>query len=160
MTIARVWRGASTAEDAEAYVAYLWRQISPQMVARCKAKGLNAKEADLLNLGLPPGSFDAVYSMNCFLHVPNAELPDALKAIHQVLRPGGLFFLGVYGGDFFEGDALEDWHVPPRFFSFRTDEQMLAFTSNCFDVLDFHVVGSQDRHFQSPALRKRGSPSS
>jgi hypothetical protein len=79
---------------------------------------------------------------------------------YQVLRPGGLFFLGVYGGDLFEGDALEDGHVPPRFFSFRTDEQTLAFTSNCFDVLDFHVLGSQDRHFESLALRKRASPSS
>jgi hypothetical protein len=42
---------------------------------------LNAKEADLLNLGLPPGSFDAVYSTNCFLRVPNAKLPDARKAL-------------------------------------------------------------------------------
>jgi hypothetical protein len=30
--------------------------------------------------------------------VPNAELLAVLASVARVLRPGGLFFLGVYGG--------------------------------------------------------------
>lgn len=151
--------GAGTGQDClffqENGLVVLATDLSPQMVVRCTAKGLNAREADLLNLGLSSGSFDAVYAMNCFLHIPNAELSNALAAIHHVLAPSGLFFLGTYGGDPFEGEAPDDWNDPPRFFSFRSDEQMLAFTSKYFDILDFHVVDPEDTHFQSFTLRRR-----
>ena len=39
--------------------------LSPEMVARCRAKGLVAYQADFLNLGFPLSSFDAVHAMNC-----------------------------------------------------------------------------------------------
>ncbi|MYI62879.1 MAG: class I SAM-dependent methyltransferase [Gemmatimonadetes bacterium] len=128
--------------------------LSPEMVARCRAKGLVAYSADFLNLGFPLSSFDAVYAMNCLLHVPNVNLSDVLAAIRNVLVPGGLFFLGVYGGDPFEGEAPNDWHEPPRFFSIRTDDQMHGYVREYFDVLDFHVVEPEGVHFQSVTLRK------
>jgi SAM-dependent methyltransferase len=82
---------------------------------------------DFLHLDFPPGSFDAVFAMNCLLHVPNHDLPAVLESIRGVLRPGGLFFVGVYGGDeSAEGPIDDDRHVPPRFFSWRTDEQLLG----------------------------------
>ena len=101
-----------------------------------------------------PYSFDAVYALNCLLHVPNADLPEVLAAIRDVLVPGGLFFLGVYGGAPFEGDSPEDWHDPFRFFSFRADDQMREYVRECFDILDFHVVDPDGVHFQSFTLRK------
>jgi hypothetical protein len=45
--------------------------------------------------------------------VADAELPDVLSAVRELLRPGGLFFLGVYGGQADEGFAVHDWHEPP-----------------------------------------------
>jgi SAM-dependent methyltransferase len=47
---------------------------------------------DFLHLDFPAGSFDAVYALNCLLHVPNADLPEVLAAIRAVLRPGQLHF--------------------------------------------------------------------
>ena len=132
--------------------------LSPEMVAHCRAKGLEAHVRDFLHLGFEPGSFDAVWSLNCLLHVPNRDLPAVLDAIRTVLRPGGLFFLGVWGSsEPSEGVFEDDEHVPPRFFSRRTDEQLVAFATPSFDVLDFLPVdsGPDGWHFQPLTLPRR-----
>lgn len=79
-----------------------------------------------------------------------------LAAVRAVLRPGGLFFVGVYGTNASaEGPIDDDQHEPPRFFSWRTDEQLLGFATNArLDVVDFHLVDTdRDYRFQSLTLR-------
>jgi SAM-dependent methyltransferase len=91
------------------------------------------------------------------LHVPNHDLPAVLAAVRAVLRPGGLFFTGVWGGnESAEGPIDGDEHVPPRFFSRRTDEQLLGFAAGArFDVVDFHRVDTGCGYwFQSLTLRR------
>jgi len=68
-----------------------------EVLEHCRAKGIDAHVMDFLHLDFPASSFDAVFAMNCLLHVPNQDLPDVLTAIRTVLRPDGLFFLGGYG---------------------------------------------------------------
>lgn len=128
--------------------------LSPAMVGFCRQKGLDARVMDFLHLDFPAGSFDAVYALNCLLHVPNADLPEVLAAVHTVLRPCGWLFLGVYGGDGHEGPASDDGYDPPRFFSWRTDEQILAFASRRFSLVDFHVIEPGQLHFQSLTMRR------
>lgn len=148
--------GAGTGQDSAFFLQegldVLATDLSPVMVAHCRAKGLDARVADFLNLDVPPASFDAVYAFNCLLHVPNADLSATLEAIRTVLRPGGLFFLGVYRGRGNEGPLERDDHVPFRFFSWRTDEQIQRFTSRFFEIVDFHVVSSAN--FHSLTLRR------
>jgi len=151
--------GAGTGQDSAFFAGHglqvVATDLSPQMVARCREKGLDARVMDFLHLDFPDGSFDAVYALNCLLHVPNADLPAVLEIIASVLRPGGLFFLGVYGRDAAEEGPLDDGvHDPPRFFSWRTDEQIQQFAGRCFDSVDFHVVGLGQLHFQSLTLRR------
>jgi len=129
------------------------------MVERCRAKGIDAYVMDFLHLDFPAGSFDAMFAMNCLLHVPNHDLPAVLAAVRAVLRPGGLFFVGVYGADgdeSTEGLIDDDQHVPPRFFSWRTDERLLGFAAGArFDVVDFHCVDTDRGYrFQSLTLRR------
>ncbi|GAB3429510.1 class I SAM-dependent methyltransferase [Flindersiella endophytica] len=150
--------GAGTGQDSsyflDAGLDVRATDLSPEMVERCRAKGIDAQVMDFLHLDFPPSSFDAVYAMNCLLHVPNADLPEVLSAIAGLLVPGGLFFLGVYGGKSGEGVADWDSHVPPRFFSWRSDEQIQAFAAQAFEIVDFHVVGADDYRFQSLTLRR------
>jgi SAM-dependent methyltransferase len=154
--------GAGTGQDsqffADAGLDVVATDLSPAMVAVCRAKGLRAAVMDFGALAFPDRFFDAMHAMNCLLHVPTSELPRVLRAIGDVLRPGGLFFLGAYGGDGTEGVAVGDDHVPPRFFSWRTDRQMLESARESFEVVDFHVVsagGAQD--FCSLTLRRPDS---
>lgn len=37
-------------------------------------------------------TYDGVYANACLLHVPRAELPGILAAIHRALRAGGVFY--------------------------------------------------------------------
>jgi SAM-dependent methyltransferase len=154
--------GAGTGHDSAFFARHgidvLATDMSPAMVARCRDKGLDARVMDFSRPDLAAGSFDAVYAMNCLLHVPNAELPAVLSSIAGVLRPGGLFFLGVYGGgeEPEEGPAEWDDHVPARFFSWRTDDQITQFASESFDIIDFHVAqAGADYRFQSLTLLRR-----
>jgi len=155
--------GAGTGQDSAFFAGHGLRvvatDLSPAMVARCREKGLDARVMDFLHLDFPAGSFDAVYALNCLLHVPNPDLPAVLEVIASVLRPGGLFFLGVYGRDPAEEGPFDDGiHHPPRFFSWRTDEQIQQFARRCFDIVDFHVVEPERQHFQSLTLRRPAAP--
>ncbi|MEU8663730.1 class I SAM-dependent methyltransferase, partial [Actinoplanes philippinensis] len=152
--------GAGTGQDSlffqEQGLTVVAADLSPVMVEHCRAKGLDAHVMDFLHLDFPAGSFDAVFAMNCLLHVPNRDLPTVLAAIRSVLRPGGLLFVGVYGGneESWEGTVDTDEHVPPRFFSWRGDEQLIGFaTAAGFAVADFHPVDTgRGFRFQSLTL--------
>jgi SAM-dependent methyltransferase len=150
--------GAGTGQDslffAQNGLSVVATDLSQEMVERCRAKGLEAHIADFLGLEFAPESFDAVYALNCLLHVPNADLPAVLGSIHRMLRPGGWFFFAVYGGDGTEGIHETDQHRPKRFFSLRTDEQIQRFAAEHFAVEDFHVVTVEQYRMQSLTLRK------
>jgi SAM-dependent methyltransferase len=148
--------GAGTGQDsvffAGAGLTVVAVDLSPEMVARCRAKGIEAYERDFLRLGFEPGAFDAVYAMNCLVHVPNADLPAVLRAVRDVLAPGGLFYVGLWGGRPHEGTIEHDQHMPKRFFARRTDKEIFEYARECFEVLDFHTVEDDDRHFQALTL--------
>jgi SAM-dependent methyltransferase len=152
--------GAGTGQDSAYFAAagldVTATDMSPDMVSYCRAKGLDARVIDFSRPDAGLGPFDALYAMNCLLHVPNAELPAVLASLRRLLRPGGLFFLGVYGGSGEEGPLADDRHSPKRFFSWRTDEQILEFARAAFEVVDFHVVPLQADgfRFQSLTLRR------
>jgi SAM-dependent methyltransferase len=132
--------------------------LSSEMVRLCREKGLEAHVMDVVDLRFPADSFDAATSFNSLLHLPRVELPEALREVRRVLRPGGAFFLGVYGGYDFEGVWEEDLYDPRRFFSFYTDERLREAVGAVFDVVSFDrvAVEAEDArfHFQSLILRK------
>jgi SAM-dependent methyltransferase len=139
--------GAGTGQDALFFgdngIDVVATDLTPEMVERCLEKGLEAHVRDVMNLGFADASFDAVWTINCLLHVPTPALPDALTEVARVLRTDGLLYLGVYSTDPpFEGVDDDDSHDPKRFFAFRSDDTMLAAVAERFDVLDFHTFDS------------------
>jgi len=117
----------------------LCTDLSPAMVERCQAKGLDARVADFLGLGVSPASFDAVYALNCLLHVPTPDFPRVLAAISEVLVPGGLFYVGTWGGADEKGPRQDDRHLVPRFSAFRSDSTMTQALAERFHVLSFKI---------------------
>lgn len=111
--------------------------LSPEMVHLCTEKGLEAYVMDFLNLQFPDASFDAVYALNCLLHVPKLDLPKILLEIHRLMKPFGLFFMGVYGGFDHQGIWEDDYYNPKRFFSFYPDETLIDTVEKVFTVQDF-----------------------
>jgi len=129
--------------------------LSPNMVACCLEKGIQAYAMDFLNLDFPAESFDAVFAMNCLLHVPRRDLARVLVSIRDLLRPGGLFYWGQYGGIEQEGVYDDDHYTPRRFFSFLTDEQVKDYASRYFELLSFNNIDLEDdeMHYQGMVLR-------
>jgi SAM-dependent methyltransferase len=155
--------GAATGFDAAAFstqgLDVVCVDLSPEMVRQCRHRGLVAHVMDVTELRFPPSSFDAVYARNCLVHVPATQLPDALAEIDRVLRPGGLAYIGQYGGREIEGVWEDDHYEPKRFFSHRTDDQLLHAVTSLFALHSFARVphGWRGLHFQSMVLRKRSA---
>ncbi|MDV3426085.1 MAG: class I SAM-dependent methyltransferase [Bacillota bacterium] len=128
--------------------------FSREMVRLCKEKGLEARELDFLNLHLLNRKFDAVWALNSLLHIDKKDLPRVLNEIKGVLNPDGIFFLGVYGGEDFEGIWEQDRYTPHRFFSFYTDEEIKDKVKKYFSIIDFKTMETGGRyHFQSLVLK-------
>jgi SAM-dependent methyltransferase len=131
--------------------------LSPRNVELCRQKGLTAHVMDFLNLEFPDCSFDALYSLNCLIHVPRVNLPRVLQAVRAPLKFGGLFYLGAYGGKRRQGVWPEDHSRPKRFFSFLPDEQIKETTARFFELIAFRQIPLErepDLHFQSLILRR------
>ncbi|GCE28615.1 hypothetical protein KDA_40990 [Dictyobacter alpinus] len=130
--------------------------LSPAMVDLCRVKGLEAYAQDFLGLDFPPASFDALYALNCLLHVPAQDLPAVLEKLSSLLRSGGLFFLGIYGGIEKEGVSDKDWHHPPRFFSRHTEAFMRQAVEAYFEIVSFKTIPLEKSEwsFQAMVLRR------
>jgi SAM-dependent methyltransferase len=126
-------------------------------VAACRQKGLEARVMDVCALDLPDAQFDAVFALNCLLHLPKAEFPKALGEIRRVLKPGGLFYLGLYGGHDSEGIYEDDSYDPKRFFSFWRNQALKNHLEEFFEVVSFNVIALEEEPeliFQSVSLTK------
>ncbi len=155
--------GAATGSDAAFFKAdgfdVVCVDLSPQMVERCKARGLDAHVMDVADLRFPPDSFGAVYAMNCLVHVPKSQLRGVLARVSRVIKPDGLFYLGLYGGREFEGVWDEDYYEPKRFFCHYLDEDLCAVVVEFFNLESFQRIphGWNGLHFQSLTLRRPSS---
>jgi len=153
--------GAGTGRDSKFFqdmgLAVTCIDLSPEMIKLCQQKGLSAQVMDMMELNFPPDSFDAAYALNSLLHIPKAEFRTVLKNVRDVLKPSGLFYLGVYGSDEeSEGIREQDTYNPKRFFSFYTDENIQKITSELFELQYFKRIPTtgNDLHFQSLILKK------
>lgn len=129
--------------------------ISDEMVRICKEKNIRAFELDFFNLRHLKTQFDAIWAMNCLLHVEKRFFSKVLKEIDKVLKPLGLFFMGVYGGYDTEGIWEDDIYIPQRYFSFYTDERLKEIVSQYFELISFETIQTGDKYyFQSIIMRK------
>lgn len=146
---------------ADRGIATLATDLSPRQVELCRAKGLRAEVADMVDLPFPAGSFGAVWTMNCLHHIPSNDLAGVLAGIARVLVPGGLCYLGVWGGVDDAGMPEDDFYQPPRYFCFRSDATLLAAVEEVFAVLSFDIFTPEESdpddplHMQSLMLTAR-----
>jgi SAM-dependent methyltransferase len=68
--------------------------LSPKMLERARARGLDVQAANVTALPFDDASFDVVYSFKVLAHVP--ELRRALEEAARVTRPGGKVVIELY----------------------------------------------------------------
>jgi SAM-dependent methyltransferase len=131
--------------------------LSYENARRCRAKGLDAFVMDFLDLGFSDGTFDAIFAMNCLLHVPKRTLPQVLLSFHSKLVIGGLFYWGQYGGVESEGSWHDDYYEPKRFYSLLLEDQIRAMSKRYFKVISSKIIETDPEdeiHFHSLILRR------
>lgn len=129
--------------------------LSAKHVELCREKGLDAHVMDFAHMHFADQSFDAIWALNCLLHVPKAQLPQVLQEIHRVLKPGGLFYMGVYGRQDIEGVWEGDHYEPKRFFSFFHKDTLESLLKRDFLVQSFQILPHlDDLDFQSIVLQR------
>jgi cyclopropane fatty-acyl-phospholipid synthase-like methyltransferase len=84
-------------------------------LARSSVPRATFLHADMTELSVPAGAFDAVTAFYSFMHVSREDHRELLTRIHRWLRPGGLFLapMSTIGGP----DRTETWLGVEMFFS-------------------------------------------
>jgi len=104
-------------------------------------------QADMTTLDVRPESLDVVVAFYSLTHVPRADLPALLAAIHGWLKPGGVFIASMGAQD--SPDEVEaDWLGAPMFFSHYGAKRNRALVRNAGFELEEAVVEAEpeDRH--------------
>lgn len=111
---------------------------SPEMVRRCKAKGLQVQQCSMQQY-VPHSQFGMVFAILSLIHVPKSDFAIQISKIAEVLPVGGILFLGMLEGSsegYFEGPTY------PRYFAYYTPQEIAAIVSPFFFQLDYHYMKS------------------
>ena len=111
--------------------------LVPEVCTEIRARlGIECHAGDLLELELPPASFDAISLWHVLEHLPDP--PATLRRIRELLAPGGLVAIGVPVFDSPEaerlGDAWFGYDVPRHLLTFSRERLCSFLTENGFRV--------------------------
>ena len=129
---------------------------TPTMVKLTAEKGVPTQVLDCYDLDHINERFDAVYTMNCLLHIPKRDMNQILLLISKRLNDNGLMYLGIWGDENFEGIWEKDRYEPKRFFSFWKTEALLEVLQRSFRLEYYRRLEPHEgRVFNSLIARKR-----
>jgi SAM-dependent methyltransferase len=109
--------------------------------ARALLPGGTFLQADVLEVQLPPASFDAVIALYVFGHIPAARTGELLARIHEWLRPGG-WLCASFGTSDNPGGVERRWlGVADMYFSSLPPEQTDALLRSAgFDIRSAETI--------------------
>jgi SAM-dependent methyltransferase len=135
--------GAGTGQDAQYFMeqglSVTAIDLSDEHVRFCSAKGIHAVRMDFYHMHFEDGAFDALYALNCLLHVPPDDLSAVLAEIGRVVRKGGRICIGSYGGAFEEGVYGD------RYFSFYEYDMYRVQLESAFTVFDTGIYNADTK---------------
>jgi ubiquinone/menaquinone biosynthesis C-methylase UbiE len=110
--------------------------ISPRMVELTRARGIDARIADVENLPFGDGEFDCVFAGWVLYHVPDVQ--KAIAECARVLKPGGR----LVASSFCDDNIMELWELIPG----ALPREALSFTStNGADLLRAQFASVEQR---------------
>jgi SAM-dependent methyltransferase len=126
-------------------------------VAKMHERNLPAVTGSLYDLPFRTGTFEVLWTMSTFVHVPHDRFDDAIGEMLRVVRPGGLLGIGTWGGIDFEGVPEFGDLQPFRFFSLAAHDRWRSMLASHGDVEAFETYDPGDEHgwhYQFAVLRR------
>jgi SAM-dependent methyltransferase len=102
-------------------------------------RGLVGITGSLYRLPFRAGSFDSLWTMSTFVHVPHARFDEAITEMLRVVAPGSPLGIGTWGGLDFEGIVPFGDLRPDRFFSLATHDRWREMLARHGDVEIFET---------------------
>lgn len=124
---------------------------SPEMVKRCKEKGLNTLCSTVQNYN-PDGQFSMIFAILSLIHVPKRDFASQIKKLADALPSGGILFLAMLEG---HGEGVFEGPEYPRFFAYYTPEDILTKVDSFFVLKDFYSVKSDKIGYMLFVLGKK-----
>lgn len=97
--------------------------LTPENVVTMRARGAVGAAASLYALPFAAGTFDALWTMSTFVHVPHDRFDEAMHELVRVVTPGAPVAIGTWGGRDFEGVPEFGEFRPYRFFSLASHDR-------------------------------------
>jgi ubiquinone/menaquinone biosynthesis C-methylase UbiE len=123
---------------------------SESMIELTRQKGLFSVCADFNTIPFPDNSFDGVWAYTSLLHVPKKDIEVPLREIKRVLKPRGIFGLGLIEG-VEEGYRKSAGVSLPRYFAYYGREEVQNLLgNNGFEIVHldtFRVKSKNYLHF-------------
>jgi SAM-dependent methyltransferase len=127
---------------------------SEAMVKLSTNRSLESVLADFENLPFENESFDGVWSYTALLHVPKKSLGVSVKEILRILKPSGIFALGLIEGDT-EEYRESSGVAMPRWFSFYQKDEVVDFCKQCgFELVYFETFKPRTKNYLNFIFRK------
>ncbi len=110
---------------------------SKSMVEKTRKLGFKSYLMDFEAMEFPRESFDGVWAYTSLLHVPKTDAEKVLEKIYQILKPSGVFLIGMIEGDF-EGEVeREGWQGAKRYFRYYSEEELTRMVTGAGFTLSF-----------------------
>ena len=120
---------------------------SKEMAKLSKERGLTTVIGDFNALPFQNETFDGVWAYTSLLHVPKSQIDISLSEIHRVLKPSGIFGLGLIEGEgeyYRESSGIDK----PRWFSFYTKTEIEdLLKKHGFDIVYFEVFKPRSKNY-------------
>ncbi len=151
--------GAGPGRDTAAWrsdgVDMVGVDLTHENVRLMREQDLNAVTGSLYHLPFRSGSFDSLWTMSTFVHVPHERFDEAITEMIRVLTPGAPLAIGTWGGVDFEGIAPFGDLRPHRFFSLATHDRWREMLARHGDVETFADPRPEHRRRLGVPVRRR-----
>lgn len=128
--------------------------FSPEMIRLCQEKRLEAQVGDLENLPFDNSTFDGVWAYTSLLHIPKLKLNPVLGRVSDILKPEGVFYLGMKEGEFEGWIESDKYPGSNRFFALYSDKELRKALTQNFDILHTSKVPLGDATFLNYLCKK------
>jgi ubiquinone/menaquinone biosynthesis C-methylase UbiE len=127
---------------------------STEMINLSRARGLKSVLGDFTALPFGEASFNGVWAYTSLLHIPKKSIHEALREIHRVLSPAGIFALGLIEGDTEEYRKSSGVDLP-RWFSFYQQKEVERIVQDCgFKLVHFTKFKPRSKNYLNFIFQK------
>ncbi len=127
---------------------------SEAMIKLSSEIGLESILAEFNNLPFENESFDGVWSYTALLHIPKKSIDTPVKEISRVLKPSGIFALGLIEGDTEEYKESLGVGMPRWFSLYQKDEVENICKGHGFELVYFETFKPRSKNYLNFIFQK------